>query len=249
MLTENIRIIDYGDSFRIGWRNSLNTDQEDRLSPFSAPENLRGLHVARPSELWALGCIIYEIRAGLHLFPNVSPSDTLCEIEDLLGSHHPDGDSDPSEKRKVTYESTKERISQFVAEIEVEPRAISEGAIVATRGLEENLNNYTQIRPYVKSNPNLFWKPLPTEEYIMIDTNIRTLSKIAAEREMWKMEKPLPKLSSTEAEQLANLLSSVLSYHPKRRITAPSLAKHPWFVEPVRLEASSNGKSQKSKPC
>lgn len=83
----------------------------------------------------------------------------------------------------------------------------------------------------------------------MVDTNIRTLSEIAAEREIWKMEKPLPKISSTEAEQLANLLTSVLSYHPKRRITAPSLAKHTWFVEPVRLEASGNGKSQKSKPC
>ncbi len=77
----------------------------------------------------------------------------------------------------MTYESTKERISQFVAEIEVEPRAISEGAMVAMRGLEDTLNNYTQIRPYVKSDPNLFWKPLPTEEYIMVDTNIRDFKR------------------------------------------------------------------------
>ena len=258
LLTENIRIIDYGDSFRIGWRNSLNTDQEDRMSRFIAPENLRGQQVARPSEIWALGCIIYEIRAGIHLFPNVSPSDAVWEIEYLLGSQQPDlpgpklhgdGDSDPSEKREVTYESTKERISQFVAEIEVEPRANSEGAMVATRRLEDALNTYTQIRPYVKSDPNLFWKPLPTDETVWIDSIIRTPSEIDSERKMWKMEKPLPKISSTEAEQLVNLLSSVLLYHPKRRITAPSLAKHPWFVEPVKLEASSSGKSQKCKPC
>lgn len=58
---------------------------------------------------------------------------------------------------------------------------------------------------------------------------IRTWSEMDAEREMWKMEKPLPKISSTETEQLTDLLSSVLLYNPQRRITAASLAKHPWF--------------------
>ena len=258
LLTEDIRIIDYGDSFRLGWRINRRVTQENRMSRFSAPEILHGLNVARSSELWALGCIIYEIRAGIYLFPNVSPSDALWEIEDLLGSHHPDlngpeihGDGDPdlSGKRKVRYESTRERISQFVAEIEVEPRANSEGPMVETQRLEEARNYYTQIRPYVKSDPNFFWKPLTTEYSIHVDTMLRTWSEMDAEREMWKMEKPLPKVSSTETEQLTDLLSSVLLYNPRRRITAASLAKHPWFVESVRLEVSGNGKSQKCKPC
>lgn len=146
----------------------------------------------------------------------------------------------------MAYKSTKERISQLVAEIEVEPRANSEGE---TRGLEEARNNSAQIRPYIRSDPNLFWKPLPTEETSYVDSLIRTWDEIDTEREMWKIEKPSPTILSTEAEQLSNLSSSVLSYLPERRKTAASLAKHPWFAEPVNLEASGDGNSQKGKPC
>lgn len=59
------------------------------MSRFIAPENLRRVKVARSSDLWALAYIIYGIRAGSHLFPNVSPPDALCEIRDLLGSPTP----------------------------------------------------------------------------------------------------------------------------------------------------------------
>ncbi len=146
LLTENIRIIDYGDSFPFGWPN---TDQGTRMSRFNDPENLRGPKVTRSSDLWALGCIIYEIRAGHYLFFNLPPEDALCKIRSLPCSHHSDllgpkfdndGYPDPNEKRKITEESTKERISQFVVEIEVEPRANSEGAIIETRGLGEARN-------------------------------------------------------------------------------------------------------------
>ena len=35
----------------------------------------------------------------------------------------------------------------------------SEGAMTATRGLEEARNRFAQTRPYVKSDPNLFGSP------------------------------------------------------------------------------------------
>ena len=65
---------------------------------------------------------------------------------------------------------------------------------------------------------------------------------------MLKIEKPSPKISFPEAEQFPNPSRSVLPYLPQRRKTAASLAKHPWFVEPVRLEASGDGKSRKVSP-
>ena len=257
LLTEDIRIIGYGDSFRVGWPN-LSTNLRLRQSGFIAPENLRGLKFTRSSDLWALGCIIYEIRAGRPLFVNVIPMDAIFEIRDLLGSDqsnqpgpefHGDEYPDLNGKSKVTDESTKEQIFQVVAEIKDEPRANSEGAMIETRGLEEARNNSSQIRPYIKSDPNLFWKPLPSAGIPIIDTLFREWSEICAERDMWVMENPLPNISSTEAEQLSNLLRSVLSYLPKKRKAAARLAKHSWFVEPVKLEASGNGKSQKGKPC
>lgn len=118
----------------------------------------------------------------------------------------------------MTYESTKERISQFVAEVEVEPRANS--------GSPYQLNiAYMLILCF-----GLGAKWMPKEK-------------------CGKRRNLLPKISSTKTEQLTDLLSSVLLYNPRRRITAASLAKHPWFVESVGLEVSGSGKSQKCKPC
>ncbi|MCJ1347811.1 hypothetical protein MMC31_006040 [Peltigera leucophlebia] len=113
-LAENIRIIDYGDSFRVGWPNNLSIDQGNLVSGFNPPENLRGLKAARFLDLWALGCSIFEIRPGSHLFPTAivaSPSDAPWEIEDTLGSlpsgltspkHDGDGYPDLSGKSKVS---------------------------------------------------------------------------------------------------------------------------------------------------
>ena len=118
-----------------------------------------------------------------------------------------------------------------------------------TRGQEEAQNNFAQFRPYIKSDPNLFWKPLLKEGDTYVDTQIRTWDEIDSESEIWKMERPLPKISSTEADQFSNLLSTVLKYLPKERISAASLAKHSWFAQPVKLEASYSGKSRKDRPC
>lgn len=82
-----------------------------------------------------------------------------------------------------------------------------------------------------------------------MDSLILTRAEIKDEIEMWKGGKPSPKISSTEAELLTNLLSIVRLYLPEERKSAASLAEHPWFVEPVRLEAPCNEKSQKGKPC
>ena len=73
-------MIDFGD---------LSIDQESRVSWFSPPENLRRLKAVQSSDLWAFGCIIFEIRSGSYLFPTAmvtSYSDALWEIEDTLGS-------------------------------------------------------------------------------------------------------------------------------------------------------------------
>lgn len=93
----------------------------------------------------------------------------------------------------------------MVAEIDVEPSANSEGPMTGTRGLEEALNVFAQIRPYIKSNPNLFWKPLRPVEFTIIDILIRTPAEIEEEYEMWKSEKPSSKISTMEAKQLSSL--------------------------------------------
>lgn len=181
----------------------------------------------------------------------------MFEIMDLLGSlpfylsskkfdRH--GNPDRNGETIMLDEPVTDRLSQVVADIEVEPRANFEGSMTETRGVEEAQNNFAQFRPYIKSDPNLFWKTLLKEGDTYVDTQIRTWDEIDSERKIWKMEKPLPKISSTEAEQFSNLLSTVLKYLPKERISAASLAKHPWFAQPVKLEASYSGESRKGRP-
>lgn len=70
--------------------------------------------------------------------------------------------------------SVEDQLCQLVAKIEVDPRANSEGAMTETRGLKEAQNNFARFRPYIKSDPTLPWKPLPTEEITHFDTLIRT---------------------------------------------------------------------------
>ena len=156
------------------------------MNGFIPPENLCGLKYTQSSDLWALGCIIYEIRAGQSLFPlsvDASPSDSIWEISDTIGPEF-DGDGHPglSRNSRVSDKSREERIFQVVAEIDDEPSASSEGAMAGTREPEEARNTFAQIRPYIKSDPNLFWKPLTRTT--LVDTLIRTWAKIKEEFEI-----------------------------------------------------------------
>lgn len=144
----------------------------------------------------------------------------------------------------MSVESAK-RIYQRYSEIKVEPIANSEGVVTESGEQQEARNRYAQISPYIKLDPTLFWKPEPAMTSSSVDRLLRTWDEILTEREMWKGEKPSPKISSTEAKQLSSLSSGVLSYFPKERQAAARLAKHPWFVEPVKSEVSYSEKIAK----
>ena len=127
LLTENIRIIDFGDSFRCECPNNLRTKRGNLMSGFNAPEVACGFLAEPCSDLWALGCIIYEIRAGRHIFPSaisVSPLEAMFEIMDLLGSlpfylssrrfdRH--GNPDRNGETIMRNEPVTDRLSQVVA--------------------------------------------------------------------------------------------------------------------------------------
>lgn len=54
-------------------------------------------------------------------------------------------------------------LCQVVAEIKVELRINSEGAVTGVQRLEEAQNHQAPFRTYIKSDPKLVWKPLPTK--------------------------------------------------------------------------------------
>lgn len=86
ILTGDISIIGYTDSFRIKTSETLSANEEKVPNGFTAPEILFGFQGKFPSDLWALGCIIYQIRAGQLLFPcsvDVSAAQVIKEIVDM----------------------------------------------------------------------------------------------------------------------------------------------------------------------
>lgn len=208
------------------------------------------------SDLWALGCIIYEISAGHHLFPlsiKVTPLDAISEIVHVLGnlpkclSHSKFDDygfPDPGGERILPDPPVGGPLSRLVAEIEAECGVDSEGAVAETQGLEEAQKNLATFRTYIKLDPKLFWRPLSTREITFVETLILSHEKTDYEIKLEKVEKALSKISSTEAEQLLN---AVLRYSPWERKSAVDLAKHPWFAQRVRSEVSSSGKSRTGK--
>jgi Tol biopolymer transport system component len=48
--------------------------------PYMAPEQVRGRLVDRRADIWAFGCVLYEMLSGRKAFPGESTSDTLAAI-------------------------------------------------------------------------------------------------------------------------------------------------------------------------
>lgn len=191
MLTEDISIIGYIDSFRIKITEAFSTDEEKLPNGFAAPI-LFGFKGKFPSDLWALGCIIYQIRAGQLLFSrsvDVSPAKATKEIVDTI-EHLPnvfagikfDEDGFPNKrvhKLKMDHSSRLllgERVANIEAECEVMDAISPSGADAGLHELKAaqssplvtTLSN-GRYGAHVKADPNLFWRPFPRTGLSYID--------------------------------------------------------------------------------
>jgi len=83
----DIRIIDFGSAIKIDNNNSygiINTRQ------YRAPEViLQCCALNEKSDIWSLGCILYELYTGILLFPTHNNEEQLCIIQKACG-HYPD---------------------------------------------------------------------------------------------------------------------------------------------------------------
>lgn len=252
LLTEDVSIIGYTDSFRIKIPEALSTNEEKLPNGFAAQENLFGFKCNFPSDLWALACIIYQTRAGQLLFPcsvDVSPSEAIKEIVDTIENLPTvfagikfDEDGFPNKrghKFKMDH-SSRFLLGERVANIEVECKvmdAISpSGADAGLHELKEAQSNplvttlsNRRYRARVKADPKLFWRPFPRTALSYIDCIYQDPEETDNEELIGKMARPLSKIPPREADYLLDLLTTVLRFIPETRQSAARLVKHPWF--------------------
>ncbi len=93
-LTHNgdVKILDFGVAKSLDPRNatraSVATDVGVVLGTpaYMSPEQARGLDVDRRTDIWAFGCLLYELLTGRRPFDGITPADTLA----ALLTHDPD---------------------------------------------------------------------------------------------------------------------------------------------------------------
>ena len=80
-----VRLIDYGSCVKYDPRRcgTYNT------RPYRAPESVLGLLCGMEGDVWALGCVLYELRCGHPLFHPHRPAEHLALMEHVLHRRFP----------------------------------------------------------------------------------------------------------------------------------------------------------------
>ncbi|PIA92049.1 Serine/threonine-protein kinase spk-1 [Cercospora beticola] len=198
-LTGDACITDLGESFEV------QEPPENLGIPISyrAPELLLGGKPGRGCDLWALGCILFEIRMGRQLFGtwDDDTGEYLHTVAMTLGKY-PEPFWSNWEDRSDTLEEEADEQGRVVLTAEVLGRIVghdthsADGLAIEPRSLLEAIA------------PALFYD---------------------AAYKPRNPRKQASKISDEEAKLFADLLEKLLAYEPERRLSAQEASEHEWF--------------------
>ncbi|KAM3431568.1 hypothetical protein NHJ13734_007259 [Beauveria thailandica] len=204
---------------------------------FLAPEVAAGLEPSPASDVWALGCCILRLRAGVGPFSSPfdvgSPADVVNFVTYTLGGDVPrewqeimwdDKGMPTKDARKgrplVEWSGRRESLRDIVYNIWDEPssRVIDTGS---SRVLERNFSFEQRNKPFHSGWSKMVWNP----QAIKVDG-----ASLGGYDDNWPLVlASLPKIPDHEAALLLDLLTAIFVYDPKKRPTAEELLEHPWF--------------------
>lgn len=227
MMEDKICIIDFDQSFHI---LDPPTTMLGTPSKYLAPEAIFELHASSSSDVWALGCAIFRMRAGYDLFEvwgTGSPSDSIGEMINTIGElpekwRHTRFDDDGVPIRKTDSQS-----EQNGVELSFFPKERSLMKRIMSISDEAKPSPTTDLQ-----RDKIFWNPLwfhdgnspPIEEGDSLDREENE------EKDDEDDYTGLLKISLEEATSLHDLLSRILVYDPMQRPSTEEILQHPWFT-------------------
>lgn len=197
-LRDELVIVDFGESFF--YENPPANGVGTPLS-YIAPEALFDRQASFWSDIWALGCIIFEIRSGKRLFVSFfgDPSEVVEQMVETLGKL-PEPWWNAWEQRYVYFDDLGRSKKQ---------RAQGDSLAVEY--------------PLVKHIKDIGTKDGEDEE-VEKGGDGKTNGK-----EDRLMETKGTKISSEEVDLLEDLLTKIFKYIPNQRLTLKEIISHSWF--------------------
>ncbi|KAL3426486.1 hypothetical protein PVAG01_03277 [Phlyctema vagabunda] len=198
-------LIDFGECFK----TSQPPDDLGIPGPYRSPELILDKKAGFGSDIWALGCSLFEIRTGRKLFDSFDDgdSDYLDAIVQILGRL-------PEPWWSTTWEDRRRIYKDEVDEQGLAVSALNPKPSTDDKRVESGITG-------------------TVHQSVAIDA--RSLQdKIAPG--LWYMSNSQPKrdrhrdISQNEQTIFADLLHRLLEYKPEQRISAKDATKHKWFT-------------------
>ena len=239
LLTKNITIVDHSESFFV---KSPPSHKLHTTNHYAAPEVLCGWGASFSSDIWPLGCLIYELRSGFSLYscdmyqtPVDAIQDTILRIGEFPSSWshvqfnqkgylERDGCEDPVDLSvEVPSHCCLHDEVDMIEDYKLKPAEIN----IPWHGSEPQGEIRNAFRKMHKSStkPSSF----PRTKGIYLTECSSTPWLVPAT--INKGEKPFStSMSETESSDLTDLLSKILTWQPEDRLSLVDIKNHPWLT-------------------
>ncbi|OIW29097.1 kinase-like protein [Coniochaeta ligniaria NRRL 30616] len=189
-------VIDFGESFTA----SQPPEQLGIPGPYRSPELILEHKAGYGSDLWALGCTLFEIRTGRRLFDMFDDEDDvyLDAIVEVLGKMPEPWWSTTWAERKRLYEDQADESGKAIAVGDEEQHDV----------MGVNVTVHPSVAQVARS---------------LMDKLAPGLWHLSDERDCHR------EVSYRERELFADLLGKLLTYAPEERISAEDALQHDWF--------------------
>ncbi len=222
-----IKISDMGGAFFL-------SHPPDRLATptnIRSPEMILGCSIDESQDIWAFGCLVFELITGRALFMVVSNDyDTSDESGPVQEEHHAGNEgtlsSDDSEEQQQV-ENGRKAITEECENNESNP-AVSRAPGLNTSYLQQFACRLGPLSPFILSEwpkASLFFEKDGKAKPTTLD------SPPWPSLETHFDKRPtLVDVNPSERVALLELIRYIMQYDPKKRPSATQLLRHPWFL-------------------